>query len=100
MSTNNRTFGRGVVCIFTVAACIVTAAVLAQPRIQAFDTQGEEATREWGGVTSGATLFVRTTEPVTVSALDASGAMVKAANLPNDVQVVQGVGSKTLLRID
>ncbi|MHC4318212.1 MAG: proprotein convertase P-domain-containing protein [Planctomycetota bacterium] len=35
-----------------------------------------------------------------MSALDASGAMVKAANLPNDVQVVQGVGSKTLLRID
>ncbi|MHC4963926.1 MAG: proprotein convertase P-domain-containing protein [Planctomycetota bacterium] len=35
-----------------------------------------------------------------MSALDVTGAMVKAANLPHNVQVVQGVGSKTLLQID
>ncbi|MHC4776649.1 MAG: hypothetical protein ACYTBR_15485, partial [Planctomycetota bacterium] len=49
---------------------------------------------------SGATLFMRTTEPATMSALDVSGTMVKAAHLPHNVQVVQGIGNKTMLQID
>ena len=98
MPTFNR-IQKGVACICTVAACVATAAVLANPPIRAFDTPNAD-TPAWGGVAGGSTLFMRTTEPATMSVLDSSGAMVKAANLPHNVQVVQGIGSKTILQID
>jgi len=98
MPTFNR-IQKGIACICTVAACVATAAVLAQPPIRAFD-QPNADTPGWGGVSSGSTLFMRTSEPATMSALDLSGNMVKAAHLPHNVQVVQGIGTKTLLQID
>jgi subtilisin-like proprotein convertase family protein len=78
----------------------VAVAVVAQTQIRAIDAGNAEGPG-WGGVANdGATLFMRTVDPATISARNVEGEMVKAARLAHQVQVVQNIGSKTLLLID
>ena len=68
--------------------------------VRPFDAPDEQGSPTWGGVHDGTSLYMTTRDVVVMAARAVDGKIVKAKQLPNNVQVVHNVATKTLIQIE